>query len=296
MDGLPTRLNLAKRGLNIEAKCPLCEKALESTSHALIQCDKLGDVWWNWHTCPVNLLGRNINLVDLALEILEAGTPQDLEIFFATAWSIWLNRNKVVHESGGFSPSKIWNITRCTREDYSDAVACCILKQQPPDVGWVAPSPEFYKINVGGATTGERSMSCAGVVIRDCRGLVIAAGSKVLNGAYVAEVTKALVVEEGIHLAKELELLQVIIESDSVVVVDAISASNCNGELGPIVLGSLELLRSFKSWKVRHLKRDYSMATHDLAQVAKATRIFQQWRGSEPPMIQRVLLVDRAKC
>ena len=75
MDGLPTRLNLAKRGLNIEAKCPLCEKALESTSHALIQCDKLGDVWWNWHTCPVNLLGRNINLVDLASEILEAGTP-----------------------------------------------------------------------------------------------------------------------------------------------------------------------------------------------------------------------------
>ena len=191
----------------------------------------------------------------------------------------------MVHESGGFSPSKIWNITRCTREDYSDAVACCILKQQPPDVGWVAPSPEFYKINVDGATTGERSMSCAGVVIRDCRGLVIAAGSKVLNGAYVAEVTKALVVEEGIHLAKELELLQVIIESDSVVVVDAISASNCNGELGPIVLGSLELLRSFKSWKVRHLKRDYSMATHDLAQVAMATRISQQWRGLEPPMI-----------
>ena len=79
IDGLPTRLNLAKRGLNIEAKCPLCEKAFESTSHALIQCDKLGDVWWNWQTCPVNLLGRNINLVDLALEILDAGTPQDLE-------------------------------------------------------------------------------------------------------------------------------------------------------------------------------------------------------------------------
>ena len=41
MDGLPIRLNLAKCGLNIEAKCPLCEKALESTSYALIYCDKL---------------------------------------------------------------------------------------------------------------------------------------------------------------------------------------------------------------------------------------------------------------
>lgn len=44
MDWLPTRLNLSKRGLNIEAKCPLCEKAPESTSHALIYYDKLGDV------------------------------------------------------------------------------------------------------------------------------------------------------------------------------------------------------------------------------------------------------------
>lgn len=44
MGGLPTRLNLAKYGLNIEAKCPLCEKAPESTNHALIYCDKLGDV------------------------------------------------------------------------------------------------------------------------------------------------------------------------------------------------------------------------------------------------------------
>ena len=47
IDGLPMRLNLARQGLNIETRCPLCEKALESTSHALIHCDKLGDVWWN---------------------------------------------------------------------------------------------------------------------------------------------------------------------------------------------------------------------------------------------------------
>ena len=187
-------------------------------------------------------------------------------------------------------------MARRTHEDYCNAIACYFLKQQPPDVGWVAPPLEFYKINVDGATTGERNMSCAGVVIRDYRGLVIAASSKVLNGAYVVEVTEALAIEEGVRLAKELELPQVIIKSDSVVVVDAINSSNCNGELGPLVQGSLELLRSFKSCKVKHLKRVYNMAAHDLAQAAKASRISQLWRGSEPPIIQRVLLVYRAKC
>ena len=58
----------------------------------------------------------------------------------------------------------------------------------------------------------------------------------------------------------------------------------------------LELLGSFKSWKVKHLKREYNKAAHVLAQVAKAAGISQQWRGLEPPMIQRILLVDRAKC
>ena len=162
-------------------------------------------------------------------------------------------------------------------------------------VGW-PPPPEFYKINVDGATGGERNLSCAGVVIRDCRGLVVAACSKVLNGAFTAEVSEALAVEEGVRLAKELDLSQVIIESDSVVVVEAIGSGNCNGELGSLVQGSLELLRSFKSWKVKHLKRVYNTAAHDLAQATKASRISQLWRGSEPPIIQRTLLVDRAKC
>ena len=56
-------------------------------------------------------------------------------------------------------------MARRTHEDYCDAIACHLLKQQPPNVGWMAPSPEFYKINVDGATVGERNLSCAGVVI-----------------------------------------------------------------------------------------------------------------------------------
>ena len=51
-----------------------------------------------------------------------------------------------------------------------------------------------------------------------------------------------------------------------------------------------------KSWKVKHLKRVYNTAAHDLAQAAKASGISQLWRDSEPPIIQRALLVDRAKC
>ena len=99
MEGLPTRLNLGRRGVNIETKCPLCEREIESTSHALLYYTKLWDVWWSWNTCPIQLLAENRDFVDVAMLIMNAGTPQDLEILFATAWSIWYNRNRVVHET-----------------------------------------------------------------------------------------------------------------------------------------------------------------------------------------------------
>ena len=143
---------------------------------------------------------------------------------------------------------------------------------------------------------GNGCRSSVGVVIRDCRGLVVAAACRVLNGEYRAAITEALAVEEGIRLAIEMELQQIIVESDACGVVDAINESNGNGEFGMVIQGSLELLRSFRSWKMRHLKRDYNRATHELAQLAKSSDYSLQWVGIEPPIIRHVLLLDRAKC
>ena len=133
---------------------------------------------------------------------------------------------------------------------------------------------------------GNGCRSSVGVVIRDCRGLVVAAACRVLNGEYGAAITEALAVEEGIRLAIEMELQQIIVESDACGVVDTINESNGNGEFGMVIQGSLELLRLFRCWKMRHLKRDYNRAAHELAQLAKSSGYSQQWVGIEPPIIR----------
>ena len=174
----------------------------------------------------------------------------DLENLFVTAWAIWFNRNQVVHESKSRPHSQIWNLAVRTQEDYKNTVLYCQVQQEAPDVGWAVPSLDVYKINVDGATAVIGYRSSVGVVIRDSRGMVVAAACKVLNGNYGAAVTEAFVVDEGIRLAMEMELQRIIVESDSCVVVDAINESSCNGEFGMVIQGSLELLRSFRSWKV----------------------------------------------
>nr|POF21037.1 hypothetical protein CFP56_53762 [Quercus suber] len=97
-----------------------------------------------------------------------------------------------------------------TREDYKNAVLYCRAQQHAAsDVGWAAPPPDVYKINVDGATAGIGGKSSIGVVIRDSRGLVVAAKSKVLNGDYGAAVTEAFAVDAGVRLAMEMELQRI---------------------------------------------------------------------------------------
>ena len=69
-------------------------------------------------------------------------------------------------------------------------------------------------------TSSSNSTSCTPDL---CRGLVVAAACRVLNGDYGVAVTEALAVEEGIRLAREMELQRIIVESDACVVVDAIN-------------------------------------------------------------------------
>ena len=76
--------------------------------------------------------------------------------------------------------------------------------------------------------------------------------------------TEIMVVEARIFLAKELELQQVIIESDSLPVVQSSLAKEVSGEIGHLVQGILSLMECFSSWKIRHLKRDYNKVAHEL--------------------------------
>ena len=65
----------------------------------------------------------------------------------------------------------------------------------------------MFKINVDGATTDDGRRSSVEVVIRECRGIMVAARGVLLNASYDVETTEAPAIEAGILLAAELKLL-----------------------------------------------------------------------------------------
>ena len=94
-----------------------------------------------------------------------------------------------------------------------------------------------------------------------------------LNGMFEVETTEAFAVKEGILLARERGLNHVVIELDSLSVVQAINSNSIMGESGSIFQGIIGFLRVFGSWKLKHLKWDFNRATHELAQLAKAAGV-----------------------
>ncbi|GJY59136.1 RNA-directed DNA polymerase, eukaryota [Tanacetum coccineum] len=110
MDKLPTRLNLSLRGVDIPSiLCPVCDVAVESTSHILFSCPLARDVlckvmtWWDLDT--PNILSyeewlcwfSNLHIHKQAKIILEG-------VFYVMWWLIWRFRNKSLF--GSSTPRK----------------------------------------------------------------------------------------------------------------------------------------------------------------------------------------------
>ena len=59
-----------------------------------------------------------------------------------------------------------------------------------------------------------------------------------------------------------------------------------------IVVWIRSLLKSFSSWKVSHLKREYNRVAQELAKFAKSKGISQVWKDVAPPFVQHLLQSD----
>ena len=103
--------------------------------------------------------------------------------------------------------------------DYKKATKFCILGLSACEVSWKKPQAGVFKINTDGATADNGRRLSIGVIIRDSRGEVVVALCRVLLDCFSVDETEVLAVEAGILLARELDLHQVIVESDSLSVV-----------------------------------------------------------------------------
>ena len=113
--------NVAAKGIQTSCTYPVCDEEPESLVHALISCDFALSMWSFCQDCPIDLLLKTKNFNDLVFQLCSSSSTLNLELFFAISWSVWYNRNKLLHGENGLQSLQILELAKSMVEDYREA-------------------------------------------------------------------------------------------------------------------------------------------------------------------------------
>ena len=140
---------------------------------------------------------------------------------------------------------------------------------RPASSRWSPPPPRIFKVNVDGASSEQEGSSSVGVVIRDFNGQVVAALCLPLQSYFSAKLSEVFDLEQGVLFAQELQLPRIIIESDALIVIQAVNNKATGSIFGHLIQGIHQVCESFESCHFKYLSRSYNSVAHELAQHAR---------------------------
>ncbi|XP_075674992.1 uncharacterized protein LOC142644220 [Castanea sativa] len=232
---LPTNYNLKISKVAIEDKCELCGIS-ESSGHVQWDCKLAVDVWKETRLKLPRFQNPQRDFIDVVWRLRDARSELDWDCFATTAWCLRRNRNSVKFEG------------RCKE---AKAIA--------------------REVNVDGAIFKELNSCGIGIVIRNDKGQIMGAMSKMLDQPLDALEVEANAVEEGVLLAKDLGLRYIIIEGDALMVMAALSGhTSPPSSIQHIIAGAQLWALSFSAWKSTHVRRNCNQAAHLMARNAKS--------------------------
>ena len=153
-----------------------------------------------------------------------------------------------------------------------------------------APPVGFYKVNTDAAASDDERNSCIGVVIRICKGEILAAACKVLPACFSAKISEAFVVLEGVLLAVKMEVSHVIIEFDALSIIQAIYDGVFGGELGHIVQNIWDVSSLFSWCSFLHLKGKAAELPMSLQKLLGFLICHRFWKGLFQALLNILLL------
>ena len=126
-------------------------------------------------------------------------------------------------------------------------------------------------------------MSGIGAVIRNHDEVVMASGAEKLNQVYKAEEIEALAALKALQLAYDLGFQNVILEGDSLGLIQALKAEDHNlSPLGLLVEDVKLFANNFVRLSYSHIKRSGNSVAHNLTKHAIRIPDFQVWMEDVP--------------
>ncbi|XP_073042037.1 uncharacterized protein [Primulina eburnea] len=134
---------------------------------------------------------------------------------------------------------------------------------------WKKPQAPALKCNVDATLQNDRRNTGLRMVLRDCTGSFISARINALPGLVEIKEAEAMSFKEALSWVEDMDLQEIIFESDSKVVIDAVnSLRKDDSEFGALISACRVILRQRPSYKVCFTRRQANKVAHNLARLS----------------------------
>jgi ribonuclease HI len=232
--------------------------------------------------------------LQIAESFLHDNSGEVFDLFFVTARQLWFRRNEWIHE-GSFTHL---NVLILSAQQKIDDYNLLIQKKEgysshQVDVRWKPLKAGWLKMNCD-AVLDERGRRIGmGVILRDEAGCFRAAWSRSRTDLPDPAAAKASALFLGVSFCKNLGIPNLIIESDSQVIVSVVRVQEAsNSRYGHLVDDIRVILRFFSKWKIVHVRRLSNRAAHGLARAALHNVMDCNWDHSTPDCIRDIIVTE----
>ena len=132
-----------------------------------------------------------------------------------------------------------------------------------------------------------------GVVVRDHEGQVLTAFSKQIPLPLGPLEAEAKAMEEAVYFARDIGLQDVIFETDSTIINNALTSTTiAQVSIDNIVTSILHKLQDFRSFELLHVRWQGNKPAHTLACHTKGIDNFVTWIEETPSFIESLVIQD----
>jgi ribonuclease HI len=272
-NSLPTRMNISRKRIELDTKCPMCYRLNEDGGHLFLKCKGVKQVW------------RTLMLEDVRLSLLQACNPMEVlrhvlglpsqrrKMVLVLLWDWWTTRNKANAGELVRSTDQVCHTIQKHCREF-DTEGERVLSETPmlrnddrSSSGWKKPKENFTKVNFDAAFHQSTAAGAWGFVARTDEGEFIAAAAgklRHLHDALQAETGACVAATEG---AAALGLHRVIFESDSQVLVNALNSSSHDMATIGVLLREIRsnCIRDFDVFEFSFAGRNCNKVAHSLA-------------------------------
>lgn len=294
---LPVLTLLQLRHVPVSTLCPDCRNEVESSFHALVGCQFARQCW---RVINIHIQVDHEQSFSEWLEgELRRRVGKDRALVVTVCWAIWRARNEKVWNN---KASLVNNVVATSKEFLTQWTAAqgrsTKARLQPMADGdgadiWVKPQLNTVKITVDAANFDEQNAYGIGLIAWDCTGALLEAKMKLFQGNARPEFAEAMAIKEALSWTMRWGELKVVIESDCLVVIQAIrSKALMRSSFGGIIMECRKHFIQSNNLELYFVKRSANMAAHTLARASHiySDRSFN--RGSVPIEVKQCIEAD----